>query len=217
MTNTIYAYYAEVGCTPQGDLIDLWIERWQQEGWKAVVLGEDLAKQDPRYEAMMRKAEEFPCVNHRGFERTNFERWLAFSTVNGAVTDYDVFPTKPFPPRRFDGFVCGDVIGGPGFMVGTAADFSRIADLILAYEVCPDDQFQGIPHIGDMTILQRQQTVKSIYDAVNVCVQCFKHAGWEDMPLTHFGNASIADVVKEHEGLTKGQVVLLLLQAIYPK
>lgn len=217
MTDHIYSYYADVGCTTQTDLIQLWVDRWTREGWKAVVLGEDLAKQDPRYEAMMSKARVLPCVNHRGFERANFERWLAFSTVDGAITDYDVFPRCPFPPKEFPGFWCGETFGGPGWIVGTKADFSRIADLLLAYEAQPDDLFQGTPHVSDMTILQRQQGKSTIYDHLESIIQCFDVPGWENLPLVHFGNASIAHLMRENVGHTKAQVVAMLLDKYYRK
>lgn len=213
MNHRIYAYYTDVGCDGQLELIDLWKERWKREGWEPIILGEDDAKKDPRWEAMKEKAKNFPCrQGAKNFERANFERWLAFAQIDGAVTDYDVFPRVPFPPQEFRGFVCGDGCGGPGFIVGTKIDFSFTVDVILSYEVQSDDIWDSQPHICDMRVLQKN---KGIYDRILHNIACFGEKGWEERPLVHFGNASLDAYTNCFKDKTKADAVRELIELHY--
>lgn len=193
ITNTIYASYVEMGNAGEPPLIDLWVDVWKRHGWNPVVLGLDEIQTDPRYGSMLAKAKSLPCLNSRSFELSNFTRWLAFSHVDGAVTDYDVFPTQTFNPRDFGGFVCGDASGGPGFIVGTRKDFSKIADDIISYVPQPDDLTWSKPHVSDMIILHR---TKARFDAIINNILCYGLPGWKETPLVHFGNAYLKPLNK---------------------
>lgn len=213
ITDKIYCYYADVGCAGQTDLIEYWKERWEKEGWEPIVLGEADVEKDPRNNAMQGKIKTFPCLpGSRGFERANFERWLAFSHVDGCVADYDVFPMEPFPPIDFGGFVCGAGNGGPGFIVGTGADFSRIAEMILSYDVKPEDTWRGVPHLCDMRILHCN---KHIYSRLLHNILCFGEDGWQKVPLCHFGNASLDHYTEFFRRMTKTQAVRRLIKEHY--
>jgi hypothetical protein len=188
ITDTIYCYYVEMGKQGELDLVKLWEEMWQKQGWKTIVLGRNEVIKDPRWPQMVRKASEMPCVNGLTFEEINFERWLAFASISGAVSDYDVLPIKPFPPRDFGGFFCGNPEGGPGFIVGSQANFSRIAEDILNYVPCAEDAYEGRPHVSDMLILQHS---KARYDKVEINHAPHWHPAWRDYPLCHFTNARL--------------------------
>lgn len=193
ITDTIYCSYVNIGKTGELDVIELWKTVWQRAGWKPVVLGIEDIEKDARTATMIQKARSMPCINGKLFETANFCRWLAFSQVNGALTDYDVFPIKPFPPKDFGGFVCGDASGGPGFIVGTKENFSKIAEDIMVYEPKPDDLTWGKPHVSDMIILHR---TKARYDAILNIHRCYGTDGWKDVPLCHFGNAYLEPLNK---------------------
>lgn len=214
MTDHIYSYYAEVGCAGQRELIALWLERWKKEGWTPIVLGEADTRKDPRYDAMQVKARNFPCLHgSKGFERCNFERWLAFSQIpqpSAVVADYDVFALCPCGPMEDDyGFICADGAGGPGFIIGSPSDFSKIADDILAYDVKPDDQWDGKPHFCDMRLLHKS---KERYDEITHTLKCYGVNGWLDVPLVHFGNAYVE---KEMKTMTKAQACRGVLDRYY--
>jgi hypothetical protein len=208
----IYAYYSEFGCSGQLELIEFWKQRWEKEQWIPVVLGPKDAQKDPRYAAMIEKANAFPCLpNCRGFEQANFVRWLAFSQIKqaaSAVADYDVFPIRHFPPKDFGGFICGAGAGGPGFIVGSPSNFSKIADDILAYKWRPDDQWAGIPHICDMRILHKSKTR---YDRIIHNTELYGRTGWMTRDLVHFGNSSL----ERHASGTKTEKIKRILDKYY--
>lgn len=211
----IYCYYANIG-NPHGqqELIQFWKERWAKEGWEPYVLGEDDARRDPRYAASQAHIAALPCLpTSKFFERAALERWLAFSQVDGAVADYDVFPMAPFPPQDFGGgFVCTDQAGGPGLIIGSRANFSQVADIILNYQMAPDDNWQGIPHIGDMRILWKH---KHIYDKVLNLHTCYSMPGWETFPLIHFGNHYLVELTNNFRAMNKAQIVKRLVLEHY--
>lgn len=210
ISDTIICFYREMAKPGELDVIALWKKRWAQEGWTPVVLDESVAQQDPRWSAMVKKAHDMPCINGAEFEQANFTRWLAFSALDGVVTDYDVFPLRSYPPKDFGGFVCGDPCGGPGFIVGTKADFSKIADDILAYVPKKEDVTWGKPHVSDMLILQKS---KVRYAKILSNIQCYGTPGWEKKPLVHFGN----HYMKPYTKLPKAEQIRRVLGRIYPK
>ncbi len=216
ITNRIYTYFIDIGWAIQADVVELWKERWRAEGWDPVVLGEKDAQKDWRYDALKKKVFELPCrPGAKNFERVSFERWLAFAGIDepGPVTDFDVFPIRPFPPRSFDPLpVCGDGAGGPGFVVGSGADFSKVVDAILAYEVEPDDVCEGQPHVSDMTVLKKRQ--KDLY-RIQVMVFTYGQQNFGTEPLAHYGNASLDVITDHHTGMPKAEAIRRLLQQHY--
>lgn len=209
--DTIRCFYRELGIPGQSDLINLWMERWQNEGWKTEVLGWRDAKQDPRWDAMQDKIESFPCVTGRGFESSNYERWLAFAQEDGVAADYDVFPIRPFPPRDFEDLpICGDGAGGPGFVVGRKADFSKIVEVILEYKVRPDDLWQGRPHLCDMRILRNTRPYR-----IQNTIATYGQVGFGDVPLAHYGNASLDEMTGFFSKMSKTEAVKILLDKHY--
>lgn len=190
--DTIHCFYLDLGWQQHAELVPYWETRWQREGWKTRVLTLDDAKSDPRYDQMLSKADAMPCVNDRLFERANFIRWLAFSHVDGAVADYDVFPIKPFPPKSFDGFCHGDPSGGPGFIVGRSNNFCSIADDILAYAPKPADTTNGLPHVSDMVVLHHDPHLR--YERCLHVVKGYLDPGWQQASLVHFSNNSMLSI-----------------------
>lgn len=185
--NRIYVYYEEMHLPEQRALLPLWLQQWRAHGWQPQVVGPSSARRDPRYPAMLAKSRSVPCAHPGAFQTANFTRWLAFAALPGtdpiAIADYDVFPIAPFPPCAPPADLrplCADGSGGPGFIVGTPADFSRIADAILAYEPRPEET-----HVSDMTILH---TMRSTFTITHQ-IECYGRNGWRSRPLCHFGNS----------------------------
>lgn len=213
VTDTIYCYYAELGWPREKELVAYWKERWQKEGWKAVVLGDDDAHKDARWAAMQTKISSFPRLpGHREFGAVNFRRWLAFSHITGAVADYDVFPLRPFPPKDFGGFYNGDGDGGPGFICGSPADFGRVVDLILSYKEEPDDVYEGTRHVCDMRILQKNKA--KLFDKIEI-IHCCYVPGFEKYPLCHFGNHYLAEMTQSYRKMSKVHAVKMLVEKHY--
>lgn len=214
--DTVRCYYRDVGIPGQTELIEFWKERWRSEGWKAEVLGPEDAMKDPRWDSMQEKIASFPCMPAcRQFEATNFERWLAFSQHDGAALDYDVFPVRHFPPQDFGPLpICGDGAGGPGFILGRAQDFSRIADEILNYQPEPDDEWQGTPHLCDMRIMRKRHT--KLY-FIKVLIITFQMPNFGTVPLAHYGNASLDQFSDYFRAMSKTEAIRRLLDKHYTR
>lgn len=218
ITNRIYSYYSNIGWEAQAEVAELWRERWRMEGWDPIILGPKDAQKDRRWDAMQKKCEAFPCrKGARTFERACLERWLAFAGIKdpGPATDFDVFPIRPFPPRNFGSLpVSGDGSSCPGFIVGSGADFSKIADAILKYEPEPDDVWDGKPHVCDMSIMRKRQN--DLY-RIQVMVITFLQHNWGTTPLMHYGNDSISKVEHLYPGHSKAQIIRKLLLQHYKR
>lgn len=186
ITDRIYCFYTDWGAPGEKALVDFWVDRWKVQGWKPEVLSPTTMLNDARLPALTAKAKSFPCLNAQKFQVANCTRWLAFATIDGAVADYDVLPIKPFPPADYGGFVCFDPCGGPGLIIGSKQNFSKIADDIMAYEPRSTDLTWNKPHVSDMIILQN---TKARYDTILNQHRCYGVEGWRDVPLCHFGNA----------------------------
>lgn len=185
----IYAFHTDLGNPQFNDLVPYWCEVWRSHGWTPHVLNTDDARVHPKYNQLISKATSLPTFNNTSFETACYKRWCAFAMIQGSgvVTDYDVFPrVEHFPPVEVEPLYCGDPAGGPGFIGGFGWDFERILDVILSYKVQPADQFQGHPHVADMTILFRRNHV---FDTIDRIITCYGKPDWETLPLTHFGNA----------------------------
>jgi len=208
LIDTIHCFYLEIGWSEHFELLQYWKERWQKEGWKTKVFGIDDSKMDARFDRMVQKSKDVPCVNARDYEMANFIRWLAFSQIDGAVADFDVFPTKPFPPAEFSGFYSGSPTGCPSFIVGSRSDFSKVADTILSYEVRPDDVDHGNPHVSDMSIIYRNT---DMFSSLNRTVMLHTEPGWEQGPLVHFNNDSMVHLIG-----SKTHKIRTILSKIYP-
>lgn len=206
----IYCCYHELGNRQEPPLIFYWMERWAREGWTPHVLTEVHVKADPRYEAMVEKAKTLPFLKgHEQFAPANMKRWLAFSQIYGAVSDYDVFPTRPFPPAEFNGFVCFDGDGGPGFITGKARDFSGVADTILAYTEKPTDVWMGQRNVSEMMMVRSQ---KSRYDSITCQISCYGVDGWKERPLVHFGNGYL----KPYDQISRVDQIRAIMNEVYP-
>lgn len=218
IVNKIYSYYVNIGWATQAPVVDLWKEKWKAEGWEAIVLGETDARKDPRWDDLQRRVRELPCrPGAKGFERTCFERWLAFAQIDGpaAVADFDVFPIRHFPPQDFGKIpMCGDGAGGPGFVVGQPEDFSRIVDVILEYKADNDDDAEGNPHVSDMTVLRKRQGF--IY-RIAVYIITYGMPNFGTVPLAHYGNASLDKITNNHTGMPKAEAIRHLLAEHYQK
>lgn len=211
LVKDIYCYYEELGNPNERPLVDYWVERWEKEGWTAHVSSLDDAKKDPRYETMVKVHSEHPHLpGHFEFGRCNYRRWLAWSSIPySAVADYDVFPLRPFPPTEYEGFVCGSGSYGPGFIVGTGADFSKVADGLIAYKRDEEfDQWEGIPHVCDMGVLMR----KTHYDKILNLTCCYPLPHWDAHPLGHFANHYLGP----YDKISRVDKVKEILNKIYP-
>lgn len=206
ITDTVHCYYQDLGWRDHFELLQFWVEQWEKQGWKTRVHRLEDARRDRRFGAMVNQCAKLPSVNDRRYSAACFYRWLAFSQVDGAVCDYDVFPLQPFPPQDFGGFACGDANGNPGFIVGSKADFSKITDDLLVYQPVADDVARGAPHVEDMIILIR--SVKRFPKSLNIVSQ-YGNPDWDKLPLCHFSSESINSL--RGTG-TKKQIVERILQ-----
>lgn len=198
----IYAFHMDIGDVRLNETVPLWLSVWRKHGWTPHIIGMEEALRHPDFSRLWRMAESMPTVNDKMFSVVNFVRWCAFAGVNGVVTDYDVLPRVPFPPRDFETFFSGDRDNGPGFLAGLCSDFDRVVQLILNYSIMPDDIVRGQPHVCDMTILRRHP---ELYLSKQDLVRCYGVHGWQDVPLTHFGNAYL-----NHDESKREQMIEIL-------
>lgn len=197
---TITTFYEPIWGTNarEVNLLQLWIQVWQANGWEPVVVGLDLAITHPKYQQMEEKIKALPTVNDRKYERVCFLRWLAFAQVGGLIADYDVFPRVPYPPEAFedkDVFVNGTQTCACGFISGTKEDLEKIVDTIIEYKPDQLDVCGGRPHVSDMTIIIRKR--EELFKKLTTISSIFGLPGWETYPLVHFANQGM-DAMKAH-------------------
>lgn len=196
----IYAFHIDLGNERLNQTIPLWESIWRKHGWTPHILGMDDAKKHPEYNRLFEVAESMPTVNDRRFSTANFLRWCAFARVNGAVSDYDVLPRAPFPPRDFKMLFNGDNDGGPGFIVGECSDFERIVNIFLNYQPRQEDNHLGTPHVSDMVIQHYQ---KELYQSRENLLKCYGVEGWNSVPLTHFGNSYLDNAKSKRDQISE--------------
>jgi hypothetical protein len=183
----IYAFHANIGNPNSNRLIEYWQKTWTDQGWTPHILSWRDAYLNPLSQKLAAKVKTLPTVNNPFYELACWMRWAAFANHTGLMSDYDVFPQKPFPPREFKGFTNGQA-GAAGVIVGTPLDIAGVIQAILTYEPGPKDVYKGKRHVSDMVVLQNRL---DIFDHIEPLALCYREAGWEALPLVHFNNDSL--------------------------
>lgn len=177
------------------------METWTREGWNPMLLGPSNALSHPKLQAMKDKASALPTINGRDYEKACFVRWCAFANAAATIpdpvviTDYDVFPRVPYPPRDYPEMFNGDPSNGPGWIVARREGIEAIIDTILAYEPRSTDFTDNRPHVSDMIILINN---RSLFSVVEPIIVCYGVPGWRNYPLTHFANAYMSQKLSKH-------------------
>jgi len=186
VTSDIYCYHEDLRHADNNALLQIWVDFWKGQGWKAHVLGIEDAKKHPGYQSMVERVSAFPTLNDRAYEISCFVRWLAFAGIDGkaVVTDSDVYPRVPYPPRKFPGFYNGDRRFGTGWIAGTGADFQKIVDIIMTHTPTEIDYCRGNPHVADLTVLFQYP---NIYDRIGNEHVLYSDLCWDQYSLMHFG------------------------------
>lgn len=205
ITSTIYCYHEFLGSAAHDATVNLWRRYWNDSGWVTYVRGIEDAQRHPDYHRYVKHVDKFPTVNNRDFERACYVRWLAFSMAPTdkpfAVSDSDVFPRVPFPPREFKTFFNGSPERGPGFIVGTRNDYQKIVEAIWSFIPREGDKLpDGRPHISDMVILQAR---KELFEGFEFLIDCYTRRDWQNVPLVHFGNEYLSRRYPKHVEIAK--------------
>ena len=143
----------------------MWNESWTHAGWATQVLSQEDARRSPRYDQYLSAFFELPTVNRVEYEVACYMRWVAMSMVAGegaVMADYDVlnlgWPAQEVPARLT--VLQGSV---PSVVIGTAAEFERIADFFANFKLPPSDEERtaqhllkedGQVHLSDMVLVQ---------------------------------------------------------------
>lgn len=199
--NTVISYHEDLGNPDFRNTANLWRKDWIDQGWRAVILGRNIAKHHPKYEAIVEKAKELPTANNRSFEESCYVRWCAFSVASAPMipkvfADYDVFARVSYPPRDTQFPLNGDPDGGPGWVVGDKALIDSIIDRILDYVPDGSDVFNGSPHVSDMIIIQKN---RNLFTHWSPEVACYTAQGWRNRPLVHFGSSYLPGKSPKHQ------------------
>jgi hypothetical protein len=164
--NTVHTYYEPVQDIDEGvqqKEIAVWRESWERWGWEAKVLGRGDVVITP---AEIERLQRLPSVNPPGYEMACYLRWFAMRAIGGGLlTDYDVVnvglrpgAVPPLDQSAQIRILCGARV--PCVVQLTAAGADTLCELLLGYEVRPDDLHHGQPHISDQWILQRTEDAR---------------------------------------------------------
>jgi hypothetical protein len=96
----IHTYHDNIGRDQSAlPLVYFWKERWERQGWEAVILGRDDAQKHPQWAQLATAYDRLPTVNGKPYEFACYVRWLAMEMAGGGwMTDSDVIPYD-FKPR----------------------------------------------------------------------------------------------------------------------
>ena len=182
--------------------LSLWNESWTRAGWTAQVLSQEDARRAPGYEHFLSSFYELPTVNSIEYEVSCYMRWVAMSVVAGpgaVLTDYDVLNVAwqeqevPAKLRVLEGIV-------PAVVIGSAAEFGRIADFFADFKV-PETQEEreaehfvkkdgGQVHLSDMILVQHAVRTLGIIDSNHTAFGLGEKGG-EHAPLIHFSHSAV--------------------------
>lgn len=192
----VYTYYDDSAGTPTPELIQLWRESWQRNGWSPVVLTPADAMKHRAYTELKQRIAQYPTLNSRAYEDACYLRWLALAVYKrGWMTDYDVI-NNGFKPRQarypvemldttFVPCAVGTLLGGPG----------AIVDMLFKFN--PD----GLGHVSDMLIFKDRCT-KNPFSPPGRDVVEYNCLNWRQAPLIHFSackaGTNKADLVKNN-------------------
>ena len=98
MKNKIYTYFEELGEEDQTEILNLWKQSWEQNGFEAIILNQRDAERSPYYNEFKQSVERIH-IDISGSRLSQYGlscylRWLAYSTQDESesffVSDYDV-------------------------------------------------------------------------------------------------------------------------------
>ena len=176
----------------QANLISLWRKNWSAQGWKCFVLNERHAKVHPWFQFYSNLVSEFPTVNPKRYEYFCFIRWLAFanSCHDGKClfADYDVMSYGFTPDQRNDNrlvFYQGHV---PALVFGGKESLYDLCRMFMAYQIQPDDLYEGRPHVSDMHIIQKLMSRYPDKFVLDEKMKNHGEEGWDSIPVVHYSH-----------------------------
>lgn len=196
--NHIFTYYEpvkEIRSQSETDLIKLWQDRWQAQGWATHVINEDSARNHPSYRAYRTAVEALPTVNPGLYDYHCWMRWLAMASQDvemAVMSDYDVMPYG-FEPLRV---IENDVLTFyqrhvPALVSGHPDGFLRQCQRFAAYRPKICDTVNGRPHVSDMYATMWLMDSTPIEFISLDMVKLYTETGWETAPAVHYSNGTM--------------------------
>lgn len=201
-------------------MLDLWSDAWRAAGWEPRILDLSDAKKHPNYDKYSTDLEAVPMHGQSGkgtnkvYNQLCFLRWLAMAAAGGGfMCDYDVLPLRHADDVDTTGELpeggaftvysalmawYGPYAGTPAFMSGSAEEWDRMANAILANGL----QHPSKPLWTDMFALRdlpgyllRDEVVEPprAYSETGGC----KKIEWKR--AVHFSHEAIGRMLKEGE------------------
>lgn len=183
----IYTFYADLSKSHDAFLHDskivgIWKRNWYKNGWTPIVIGREKAKSNPFYDVYMNRFSELPSVNPSEYEKSCYERWIAFHEMGGGIlTDYDIVNLKADdlilsqcgkrnPLSSFKEYV-------PMFTIGGSTFISDILDYFASYRLTLSDSYNKLPHVSDMTLIRKNPSLfyKNILKSTPKSLVHFSH------------------------------------------
>lgn len=133
----IYTYYNDINFTNQHEILSLWQNSWNNNGFDAIILSEKDAQKHPYFNSFCQQLREVykELKNElpKEYIMCCHVRWLAYATQKNEafyVSDYDVINFKLKPKEPIDGlhFAMGYC---PCFASGKPKDFEEFAKDII--------------------------------------------------------------------------------------
>lgn len=133
----IYTYYHDINFTNQQEMLSLWKNTWEYNGFEPIILSENDAKNHPYFNTFCQELKEI-YIQLKDEIPTEYVmcchfRWLAYATQKNEafyVSDYDVMNFRLKPKEPIDGlhFAVGNC---PCFASGRPKDFEEFAKDII--------------------------------------------------------------------------------------
>lgn len=202
---TIFTYYEQIPTWNVQKQLSMWRTNWQRAGFRAVVLGRDVAKRHPLFGKMVDKTRGWFSLNDRRYEEACYVRWCAFAVMVGMIdraglmSDYDVVNNgfsaahmgNPLP------VVCHESTRVPCLMQATHAGAEEIVNFILSRDPPPSE------HYSDMIAVK-----ESNWPITGMCVE-LGTPGWQQAPAIHIASGAVQ---RAQPGADKTQFIASFLK-----
>jgi hypothetical protein len=232
----IYTYYENINFKNQDELIKLWKESWEVNGFDAIVLSLEDSKKNPYYDEFVNKIKQIHLdITGNDIKRYGLScylRWLAYSNQSGVepflVSDYDVINrnfsivqiNEPYNELSFMDRYC------PCLAYGTSENFLSFCKDIISYTISNKEIIKDAYQAEKFTNYHDQEFLVLNHEQLNynICparkyVRLYERGNPEmkDCSLFHFAHRSVKeskDNFPELKEMSSDDLRILLIKEV---
>lgn len=204
----VYTYYEKINTSSFQQLINLWKESWETNGFEPVVMTEKNAQDHYLYDEFSNKIKTFPSVNKQGFDYHCFMRYLAVSSIDDEYilsTEPDVinYSLSVDMARGMKRDSLTQYSAVPACHYGTRKEYEEFCINILNHNITEKDNYKGRPHFSDQDFIARYKMIHREYP--NEYMDEVFRGNFMQTPLVHFctGYMKKYDLLPKHEFINK--------------